>query len=505
MMLLCGCGRKQWTFTRPSAPSPNKEFDVHFDSAVDPNGAARNVDWAPQLEGRIPDPDACNDSQPYTSACTQNKPFQDQPAVDHEAFCFIGKLLTLNPEPFFGHADWMLAQYDGSIGWLNFGDDFDYDLLLVPGALPPGTDNSNRHGITKNNNHVRDDKNLPQYIELEWNSDETDDAFSAPGWWADFKAAAQSNDGQQLQDLLHPPKLPNEKRTLACGTALGLFGLDCDHGCRSELHPIYALAIQRKEDPADNQWSVLVRNWGTGGFCSQYNDELAPTSLSVVLPYTSSQPPTKVEVKEFHSASDSGPLIPCPEIYFHDGQTIVSLSNLPAPGGRPVAAFLLNIQWPAGAQPVACTHVELPSSEGQPPFAAAPPPPPGTEGPYNGRGEEYLERLLHGLRPEQRLDLKKNLSAVPSRRAAGGAPAPPPPPPGPVFAAGASCNKSMTVITGAPPSAAAVSAQKLKKDQRKRDRDDTMRAYVCHQYQSGNMQPPVGTQDQLNRACKGVK
>lgn len=513
MLSLCGCGRKQWTYTPPSAPLPNKDFDVRFDSMLDPNGAARNVDWAPQRDGRIPDPDACNNGQPYTPECTQNNPFRDQPNIGHEAFCVIGKAISGSPfEPFFGHADWMLAQYDGSIGWLNFGDDFDYDLLLVPGALPPGTDKMNRHGITKNNNHVGDDKNLPQYIEMEWNSDETDDAFSVPSsWWAQFKDAAQAKDRQELARLIHP----SDATTLACGTALGLFGLDCDHGCRSEIHPVYALAIQRKEEPADNEWSVLVRNWGTGGFCSQYNDELAATSLSLLLPYTSSEPPTNVEVQDFLTTTDSGPGVQCPRIYFDNGKTILNFT-LPPPQNRAVAAFSLKIQWPARAQPVACTTVKSPEAvmmahEAPPPHAAAAPPPdaahpsgapaaPGEEK-YQGNGEEYLEHLVRGLSREQRLDLKKNLSAIRGRRARGIVP----PPPHPIMGAAASCNGSVKVSTGTPPLAVAVSIRKLQKDQRKRDRDDAMRAYLCHEYQSGNMRPPVGTQAQLNQACKGVK
>ena len=116
-ILLCGCPRKQWTYAPPPAPPPpSKDFDVHFGADhPDPNGAARNVDWQPQAQGNVPNPDSCNDGQPYTSPCTQNGPFLDQPDGVHQAFCFLGKVFSGSPpQPFFGHADWTVAQYDGA-------------------------------------------------------------------------------------------------------------------------------------------------------------------------------------------------------------------------------------------------------------------------------------------------------------------------------------------------------------------------------------------------------
>ena len=494
-MFLCGCAKKQWTYTPLPAPAPSKDFDVHFDpDHLDPNGTPRNVDWRPQIQGRIPNPDSCNDGQPYSPACTQDKPFQDQPDLGHEAFCFLGKAISGSPiQPFFGHADWMVAQYDGSIGWFNFADDFDYNLLLVPGTLPLGT--GNEHGITTNNNHVDGDSSKPQYIEIEWDSNETDAAFPEPdnpgtplSWWAQFKQAAHADDTQQLASLLHP----RNKGSLACGSVVGLFGLDCDHGCRSELHPVYALAIQRTEDPADNEWSVLARNWGTGGYCSQYNDELAEASLSLVLPYSSSQPPTRVEVQDFVTTTTSGPGVQCPKIYFQDGQTILNLT-LPPPENQGVAAFSLKIQWPTGAQPAACTQVKT-SEASLKAFASEASHP----GPL--RGEDYMGALLRGTSQGRRLNLERDiLPAVPESQASMKTLprmtiSPPP----------QSCNGLIQVIPGRPqPVHAAVHS--LRKDPAKRARDNALRTYICRQYRAKNITPPAGTQQDLDQACKGVK
>ncbi len=498
-LILCACPKQEWHYAPPSPPppAPTKDFDAQFDSAhLDPNGAPRNVDWHPQLAGRIPNPDACNDGQPYTRACTQDTIFQDPPDILHEAFCFIGKAASGSPiQPFFGHSDWMVAQFNGSVGWFNFGLDDDYGLLLIPGKdnLPPAPFNA--HGITTNNNHVAGDNNNPQYIEMEFNSDETNVAFTK-GWWNDFKNKGVDNtDPDGLAQLFHPSQ-PN---TLACGSFVGLFGLDCDHGCRSELHPIYGLAIQRTEDPNDNEWSIMARNWGTGGYCSQYNDELAETSLSILLPYTSSQPPTKAEVSDFvPAANDSAASIGCPAIYFQNGQTILSLT-LPPPEQQPVTAFSLKLQWPAGAQPVACTQ---PASA--PPAAMMLSERVAAPGPM--KGEEYMEALVHAASESQNPNLKHPrlqndiLPTLPKSQARLQSLKPMA-----VIPQTQPCDGSVPIKPGLPQPTPLKTVHRLKIDPSKQIRDDGIRSYVCHTYRTKSFSlPPNTTQQDFDRACKGA-
>jgi len=496
-LVLCACPKKEWHYAPPPAPAPSETFDAQFDAAhLDPNGAARNVDWHPQLSGHLPNPDTCNNGQPYTPACTQNKPFQDQPDGINEAFCFIGKATSGSPiQSFFGHADWMVAQFNGSIGWFNFGADFDYDLFLIPATdnLPPAPPAPvNAHGLTTNNNHVADDQKNSQYIEMEFDSDETNPAFTK-GWWNDFKMSGINDDVNAVAQLLHP-----NQKTLACGSAVGLFGLDCDHGCRSELHPIYGLAIQRTEDPSDNEWSVMARNWGTGGYCSQYNDELAETSLSIVLPYSSSQPPTSVEVQDFASAGASSTTsVGCPSLYFQNGQTIVNLT-LPPPEQQAVAAFTLKIQWPTGAQPVACTQ----PSAAEPAAMAL-----TAEHTSKMNGEDYMGALLQAAaqsqnpsiqRPSLEKDILPTVPQSQSRMQAFKlmATAPPPQP----------CDGSIPVKSGLPPPAPVTTVHRLKKDTRKQLRDVAIRNYVCRSYRTKQFALPQGsTQQDFDQACKGVK
>lgn len=497
MLFLVACPKREWQYNPPPVPAPSRDFDAHFDATqLDANGSARNIDWQPQLSARIPNPDTCNDGQPYSSACTQDNPFLDQPDGINEAFCFIGKVASGSPiQPFYGHADWMLSQFNGSIGWFNFGDDWDYGLMLIPAtdhlpAIPPPP--VNEHGITTNNNTVTADSGA-QYIEMEFNSLETDSAFTT-GWWNNFKMSGHDNDAAALAQLLHP-----NQKTLACGSAVGLFGLDCDHGCRSELHPIYGIAIQRIEDPNDNEWSVMARNWGTGGYCSQYNDEVAATNISINLPYTSSQPPTAVQVQDFTpAANDTSAKIGCPSIYFQNGQALINLT-LPPPEQQPVVSFTLKLQWPSGAQPVACSQPNVDTTK----LMSLAPERPPVNGPM--RGEDYMGTLLRSAAQSQNIQrpqLEKDiLPADPEsqtrmqslKKMSMVTPAQP-------------CDGTIAVQSGIPLPAPITTTRKLNIDPQKRVRDQAVRNYICHNYKTKQFALPANTtQQDFDQACKGVK
>jgi hypothetical protein len=492
VVVTSGCSKKQWRFSPPAPPAPGKDFNTNWDPKnVDPNGAPRNPDWAPQLQGNIPDPNKCDGGNPYNSPCTDDKPFLDPPNAFADGFCYIGKVFSGSPMGFFGHADWMVAQYDGNIGWMNFGDDSDYDLVLVPGNVSSGTGIG--HGITANNNQLSGRSGSPRYIELEFASEETDLVFTT-GFWGQFKTLGEAYDsldpqpqGDQLADLLHP----GQGSTLACGSTVGLFGLDCDHGCRSEVHPVYALAIQRKEDRDDNEWAVLVRNWGTGGFCSSYNQELAETSLSLALPYSSAQPPTSVEVDDFVPAGG----VSCPKAYFQDGQLLLNFT-LPAPQSGDVASMTVKVRWPEGAQASACAHVS--TSELRMAMAAE-----TSHKPAALSGEEYSGALLRGAFPGRRLqdlneDIVKPYQQTPRnqtrlqkvRRAMAVAPT--------------SC-AVIPVVAGRPPLPTKVAAHRLSKDTAKQVREEALLSTVCKKFRDTSVPPPVGTRADLDRACKNVK
>ena len=489
LLFACGCGKHAWNYTLHTPPPPPTEnFDVSFDANdLDPNHAPRNVDWKPQLQGNLPDPDACPNKEPYGSACTKDVIFKDKPGIK-DFICFFG-----NPSGSFrGHADWLVAQYNGSVGWFNLGADSDYDLVLVPETRAPGTEN--RHGVTTNNNFLADDSHRPRYIEMEWDSEETDDAFTSNplGFWANFARAARSDNAQtEVSELLHP----SNPGTLACGTALGLFGLDCDHGCRSELHPIYALAVQTAEDPNDNEWAVFVRNWGTGGFCSQYNDELAEASLSLVLPYSSSQPPDQVEIQDFATTTASGQGAQCPKVYFQDGKTILNVA-LPPAESRAVASFTLKIKWPQGANAASCAQVNTPKEAPLLVLSKAAHP----ADPSKMQAEDYMGALLREANHGRLPDFRKGILPAVGKTAMPNAllrlqvrPSTP------------ACSGKLEIVSGAPPAVSPIKAKALSKDAPKRARDDAKLRYLCQSYHAGKISTTAETKPRLDKACKNMK
>jgi len=492
VVFTAACARRPWQYAPPAPPALGKDFDTHWDPKnVDPNGAPKSPDWAPQLQGTIPDPNKCGGGNPYNPPCTDDKPFLDPPNVFTEGFCYIGKLLSGSPLGFFGHADWMVAQYDGNIGWLNFADDTDYNLVLVPGPVAPGSGIG--HGITTNNNHLSDRSGAPQFIELEFASEETDPVFTT-GFWGQFKTLGEAYDsfnpqplGDQLADLLHP----GQGSTLACGSTVGLFGLDCDHGCRSEVHPVYALAIQRKEERNDNEWAVLVRNWGTGGFCASYNEQLAETSMSLVLPYSSAQPPSSVEVNDFLPTGG----VSCPKAYFQNGQLLLNFT-LQSPQSGGAAAMTIKVVWPEGAQPSACVHVD--TAELRMAMAAE-----AKHAPAEMSGEEYAGALLRAANQGRRPDLKKDVVEpylqtpkiqLRLQKAQRALPAQSQP----------SCGV-IPVVVGSPPPSVKVAVRRMARDPSLQLRPEAVVATVCAKYRDGSLPLPVGTKADLDRACKNVK
>ena len=68
-----------------------------------------------------------------------------------------------------------------------------------------------------------------------------------------------------------------------------------------------------------------------------------------------------------------------------------------------------------------------------------------------------------------------------------------------------SCDGPLQVIAGRPQPVQAAGVHRLRIDPAKRARDDALRTYICGQYRSKNITPPVGTQQDLDQACKGAK
>src|SRR5262249_49496200 len=115
--------------------------------------------------------------------------------------------------------------------------DDDYNIRLVRG---------DRAGYTAAN---------PDHILCEFDSDETIDHFRTP-WWERFHRAVDDSNARARQMI---------DGSFAIVT--GLVGLDCEHTCGNELHPVRALAMNVQPSIDDDLWAIFVRNWGNEGFC----------------------------------------------------------------------------------------------------------------------------------------------------------------------------------------------------------------------------------------------
>ena len=146
------------------------------------------------------------------------------------------------------------------------------------------------------------------YVHSEFDSDETIDNFSSAEWQSARQAVDARGDAQALYDSIPSQcayshlneadcsalaNTENQQLQAAIDTVThrfgghvivtGLFGIDGEHGEKSELHPVYAFASNpcmnaafdsgtracaSLNPPGDDVWLMFVRNRGDEGFCS---------------------------------------------------------------------------------------------------------------------------------------------------------------------------------------------------------------------------------------------
>src|SRR5262249_47028594 len=147
-----------------------------------------------------------------------------------------------------GHTNWETVTYKGPIFWEDhsnptFGDD-DYNFLI---------DTPDSDGVTSGGTRDNQDR-----VKLEFQARETIDHFDNTTFWNQFHQAVDDDD-QSARNLVDGKE----------AVAIGLLGLDREHESKSEIHPVYALAIHTSTNPADDTWAIFVRNYGNEGWCSE--------------------------------------------------------------------------------------------------------------------------------------------------------------------------------------------------------------------------------------------
>jgi hypothetical protein len=212
----------------------------------------------------LPDHNQCGGGDPYSSPCT-TQPTEE----DHGLLCNYGTLGIVD-----GHHNWVAGTYEGTVFWNDqsgYFADGDYNFRLVrPDEAGMTVENKPKAPTNKKS------------MKLEFSSGETIYQFETP-WWDRFHKAVDTSFSAANAMVVGP-----DGNAGTFGIVNGLIGLDCPHTCASELHPVWAMAIKVKHDPADETWAIFVRRFGDEGFCSDhqhYLDDLQNDTYTFRLPW----------------------------------------------------------------------------------------------------------------------------------------------------------------------------------------------------------------------------
>jgi FG-GAP-like repeat len=261
------------------------DFNVDFVGGTDPNGLPLNPAWRFARDhpgGQLPPTASCHEFSKYAQVgpirawvpdfaeCTNqtDASMVDLPQGFSGAICSVGAGDSID-----GHVNWFPVTLDGGkIAYQSSNDNnFDNDYTATFSFTSLGV----------NDNHS---------IHLEFDAFETVERFTTRGW-VDLRNTVKKyfSDFLEYVRLLTDPVWRDSpaarafQQSLALDLAAvrrlfdgdtiitGMFGLDCEHGCKSELHPLYAMATRRdnfENGPADESWLMFARNVGDEGFCS---------------------------------------------------------------------------------------------------------------------------------------------------------------------------------------------------------------------------------------------
>ena len=331
LIILIGCPKPvpHWP-PPPTSGSPDKPFNAVWKQG-DLNGLPLNPIWGAQVptSSKLPPPPPppdCVRRPDQKPACTDQDTLVDKAVFPNLLICSL-----IPASQIHGHANWMPAEYVGGLTWWNLAEDWDYNFAIVPVDYA---------GLTSYNNTI-DPSGAPlRFIEAEFDSRETTDRFTTP-WWTRFRETAAQLDNDATQTLL-----AGDKTRIPQAVVVGLFGLDCEHDCRSEVHPVYGFAVEASDHADDNIWVMFVRNWGNEGFCSQYDHQIHfnGDKITLMLPRATKGTVT-VDAQKSEFAVTNGSGIAFPEIEQVAGEGTKVTFALPPPEKHALAELVLHLHW----------------------------------------------------------------------------------------------------------------------------------------------------------------
>ncbi len=283
----------------PIKHTPTDEFELvpqQFSPTApqyDPNNLMLNPQWGFQVKhpprpGETPTganfPNSL-DSRICSNACFKDCAGPRQPTtMDRPEGCFMCNLAARRPNRAVGHVNWFAATYTGTVCFHNcsYPDmDFTFSLVTKKGAGLTLWNHPNKPDDKHNpdGKHDFDARQVPAPVamHIELDSRESINRFKSP-LWSEFDAKAapwEAKDvgvpGKNSRDLEGAKKMIEKRRAVV----VGLVGLDSAHTVYSELHPVYAMAVELNPDPSDNVWIVFARNTGNEGACAVEDHPLA--------------------------------------------------------------------------------------------------------------------------------------------------------------------------------------------------------------------------------------
>ena len=370
-------------------------FDL-MPQGVDLNGLPLNPKWAQQITapGSLPTfdsgcrgniSDCCLDA---TCGSDCHLLYDSLPGCTHQPT--IVEKGALCPGSLFGigHVNWFAATYVGTNFWVGHSCpscDSDYQFMFQTVNGGGYTANDSRDEI----NHgyptiVCTPGTLNCYaIECEFDAGETIDHFDnrlyndcgTLNWWNFFKTEVDA-DGC----LGCIPDCPFDKYSSECGSSgpypggyyatqflnnghpalaivTGLMSLDCAHSCNSELHPVYAMAMNAappgvvgygaKSNNSDDLWVFFVRNSGNQGYCGNSNHhglELPNNTYQVLLPWLAGMKSVSIICQSWHPTNTQQPaplVAPMPNV------GVLVTFYLDSPSNGSMWDGQLELQWSA--------------------------------------------------------------------------------------------------------------------------------------------------------------
>src|SRR5262249_9383291 len=233
-------------------------------------------------------------------------------------------------------------------------------------------------------------------------------------------------DQQNSAPPAKPSDAPNKMLDGRFAILTGLMGLDCEHGCTVEIHPLWALAIHAEDRKDDDEWALLVRNWGNEGFCShqQHYLNLLADQYTLRLPWRPQATAVEVLIDQssycqnfaFAPASPTQPANNL-EVTFKPGEAILVKITLPRPDRGAFVLGDLHLKWINGQTEKVHSLVPKDSNARcasiQPPAARSAEP---------KAGDRRLAEIMLQMTPEQlriyRQHIESGLSSVRALRAA---------------------------------------------------------------------------------------